>query len=460
MIRMDRPIRFATIIVFIGLYTALSSANANECTVFEPPVYYPGDGAGSSGICTADFNGDGTVDVAISSRWLDNVIIFSNDGNGNYSEYSETYIGENTTPRYVVAGDFNGDGHIDAATSNWNAHAGDPDDPNSYDGGSITVLLNDGTGVLSFHEDHVYLRASCLDIADLNGDGYLDIIAPHWDPKLGSSGPGIASILKNNGDGTFIEVANVPIGKLPRGIDVGDLDNDVDVDFAVSNIGDHRLTVVENLGDFNFIVHNPIPYVDGTKPRYVAIGDVTCDGWNDISVVHKKTNELLVYENHGNFNFSSFGTYPTSEDPHSVEVKDINGDCSHDVLVSHVGGNFVYIYENDGEGLLEKTVLESDHGPAHVISDDVNEDGRPDILTACVNGGYFNVHISETEQVGCEPLECRADLDNSGMVEVMDIIELISQWGTPCGPSDLNRSGVVDVLDIIELISVWGSECP
>ena len=113
MIRMDRPIRFATIIVFIGLYTALSSANANECTVFEPPVYYPGDGAGSSGICTADFNGDGTVDVAISSRWLDNVIIFSNDGIGNYSEYSETYIGENTTPRYVVAGDFNGDGHDD-----------------------------------------------------------------------------------------------------------------------------------------------------------------------------------------------------------------------------------------------------------------------------------------------------------------------------------------------------------
>jgi len=457
MIRIDMLSRFAAISTFIGITGYLPSALADTCDwAFAPVDFYEGSQAATSGICTADFTGDGWLDVAVANRGSDDVIVFANDGSSHFSLFSVTSIGVNSTPRYVVSSDFDGDGDIDAATSNWSAHE---DDPEGYSGGSAAVLLNDGAGNLVLSEEHIFLRTSCLDIADLNGDGHVDIIAPHWDPEVGSSGPGIASILKNNGDGTFAEVTEVPIGNLPRGIDVGDLDNDGDIDFAISNMGnDNSVTIVENLGNFTFAVRTPL--TEGATPRYVAIGDVTGDGLNDISVVHKVPNTLLVYKNDGDFSFSLFGVYPTADNPHSVEVEDVDGDCALDVLVSHVGENFVYLFRNDGVGNLDRLAIESLHGPAHVITADINEDGKPDVLTADVNGGYFNVHVSEIHQVGCGPLECRADLNNSGSVEVMDIIELISQWGAQCGPSDLNRNGVVDVLDIIELISVWGAGCP
>ncbi len=454
MIRIDIPIKFSVIVTFVG-FTG-SSALADTCEwSFSPVDYYEGIQAATSGICTADFTGDGWIDVAVANRGSDDVIVFANDGTSHFSALSVTSIGFESTPRYVVSADFDGDGDMDAATSNWNAHE---DDPIGYNGGSVAILLNDGTGFLTVSEEHVFLRTSCIDLADLNGDGYVDIIAPHWDPEVGSSGPGIASVLKNNGDGTFTEVAEVPIGNLPRGIDVGDLDNDGDIDFAISNMGsDDSVSMIENMGNFKFSVKTPL--TEGSTPRFVAIGDVTGDGLSDVSVVHKVPNTLLVYKNDGNFSFSLFGVYPTAENPHSVAVEDMNGDCELDVLVSHVGDNFVYLYANDGEGYLDRTEIESLHGPAHVITTDLNDDGKPDVLTADVNGGYFNVHISEIEQVGCP--QCYADLDGDGVIAVGDIIVLVSNWGSTCNiPSDINGNGQVEVLDIIVLIDHWGTVCP
>ena len=37
------------------------------------------------------------------------------------------------------------------------------------------MLLNDGSGVLTLTEEHLFLRTSCLDVADLNGDGIEEI---------------------------------------------------------------------------------------------------------------------------------------------------------------------------------------------------------------------------------------------------------------------------------------------
>ena len=454
-VRLEDCVKFLQVVVFIGIFTLPSYARSVDCELsYLPADFYEGSQAATSGICTADFTGDGWLDVAVANRGSDDVIVFRNDGTSHFEVHAIIPIGFESTPRYVVSGDFDGDGDLDAATSNWNAHE---DDPVGYNGGSTAILLNDGTGNLSVTEEHINLRTSCIDIADLNGDGYLDIIAPHWDPDVGSIGPGIATILKNNGNGTFEEVAQVPIGNLPRGIDVGDLDNDGDVDFAIANMGnDDSVTVVENLGNFTFAVKTPL--TEGTTPRYLAIGDVTGDGLNDISVVHKVPNTLLVYRNDGSFNFSLFGVYPTADNPHSVAVEDINGDCSTDVIVSHVGDNFVYLFKNDGFGNLDMYAMESLHGPAHVITADINEDGKPDVLTADVNGGYFNVHISEVQQVGCTA-ECRADLNNNGTVDVLDIIVLISQWGQPCSSADLDDSGFVDVSDIITLINVYGNIC-
>lgn len=57
---------------------------------------------------------------------------------------------------------------------------------------------------------------------------------------------------------------------------------------------------------------------------------------------------------------------------------------------------------------------------------------------------------------------CPADTDDSGTVDVGDLIDLLADWGVPCGatcPSDITGDGFVDVLDLIVLLADWGV-CP
>ena len=56
---------------------------------------------------------------------------------------------------------------------------------------------------------------------------------------------------------------------------------------------------------------------------------------------------------------------------------------------------------------------------------------------------------------------CPGDIDDSGSVEVNDVLSMLSAWG-PCAPpcpADLDGDGEVEVDDILALLSYWGG-CP
>lgn len=59
-----------------------------------------------------------------------------------------------------------------------------------------------------------------------------------------------------------------------------------------------------------------------------------------------------------------------------------------------------------------------------------------------------------------EEFQCRGDLDGSEVVDVLDLLELISKWGgcmdVSCYVADINHNGTVDVIDMLLLISLWG----
>jgi hypothetical protein len=73
-------------------------------------------------------------------------------------------------------------------------------------------------------------------------------------------------------------------------------------------------------------------------------------------------------------------------------------------------------------------------------------------------GGFpaWVVHVGPYDPDGGDT--CPADLDDDGEVAVLDLVELILQWGSD-GSADFNDDGIVDVLDLIELIGLWGP-CP
>jgi N-acetylneuraminic acid mutarotase len=113
-------------------------------------------------IATADFNGDGNLDLAITSRNLVTVLLGNGDGTFQYSPALAVSVSP-VNPVSIAAGDFNGDGIPDLAVT---------------DGNSSSVLILTGNGDGTFQVGSSYAVGSGpigMVAADLNGDGNLDL---------------------------------------------------------------------------------------------------------------------------------------------------------------------------------------------------------------------------------------------------------------------------------------------
>ncbi|MCH8345266.1 MAG: hypothetical protein IH983_14950, partial [Planctomycetes bacterium] len=52
---------------------------------------------------------------------------------------------------------------------------------------------------------------------------------------------------------------------------------------------------------------------------------------------------------------------------------------------------------------------------------------------------------------------CAADLDGNGSVGILDLLVLLSAWGTnPGHPADFDGDGTVGILDLLTLLANWG----
>ncbi|HRP61731.1 MAG TPA: hypothetical protein PK400_00375 [Phycisphaerales bacterium] len=86
--------------------------------------------------------------------------------------------------------------------------------------------------------------------------------------------------------------------------------------------------------------------------------------------------------------------------------------------------------------------------------------GQPDAGT--MSGGGFELTGGFWAGASAEPKQptCVGDLNNSGAVDVQDLLILLGAWGpNPAHPADLNNSGTVDVQDLLILLGAWGP-CP
>jgi hypothetical protein len=74
-----------------------------------------------------------------------------------------------------------------------------------------------------------------------------------------------------------------------------------------------------------------------------------------------------------------------------------------------------------------------------------------------IGAGSWNSARSDMSfELIAEAPSCVADLDDSGAVNVDDLLIVISSWGTPGGAGDVNGDGLVNVDDLLEVINAWG----
>ena len=129
----------------------------------------------ASSVAVADVDGDGLPDV-VSASILDNKIAwYRNRGGGNFAWSAANALGNQKlistageAPSCVVAGDLDGDGRVDLAVTSIN------DDTLAWFKGSVGP-----DGAVTFTRrvlSTTQLRAQAVSIADLNGDGRPDLL--------------------------------------------------------------------------------------------------------------------------------------------------------------------------------------------------------------------------------------------------------------------------------------------
>ena len=97
-------------------------------------------------------------------------------------------------------------------------------------------------------------------------------------------------------------------------------------------------------------------------------------------------------------------------------------------------------------------------------STDCNSDGIVDFGQirdgTLPDANHNNIPDCCETALGCDP--CRADIDQSGAVNGVDLAAVLNNWGTSGGKqprSDVNQDGLVDGADLAEVLNSWGA-CP
>jgi hypothetical protein len=299
------------------------------------------------------------------------VSVLLGKGDGTFRQQVQYAAG--AYPVAVGLADLNGDGKLDIVTENTDWYSTTP---------TVSLLLGNGDGTFQPHMDYPTGPGPYKEIAfaDLNGDGHLDVIVP--DSNDGGS-PGYVGVLLGNGDGTLQPYADYSTGAGDVSVAIGDFNGDRKLDIASANASASTVSVLLGNGDGTFQPH--VDYPLPTTTYSVVTADFNRDGKLDLALSTGGAGAAIyVLLGNGDGTFQPYVAYPTASNPVQVVAADFNGDGRLDLAAS-TGADTVSVLLGKGDGtfLRWKDFPIAPYGYALAVGD-LNNDGAIDVVTADV----------------------------------------------------------------------------
>jgi hypothetical protein len=272
---------------------------------------------GGSIEAVGDWNGDGKLDIVVGAIDVGESMAYLGDGKGGFIFSGGIGVYPDAPFGIAAVGDFNGDGKLDLA----------------FPGVGIALGNGDGTFQIPIFYS-VSFGGSAVTAADINGDGKLDLITNGL------------SVLLGNGDGTFTSAGGVNLGGGTNNISIGDFNGDGKLDVATwsSSAQGNSQTVMLLLGSGGGTFEPPISfpvgsYVNGVQT--LGLGDFNGDGRLDL-VLAGGTSTMLLLQNSVSLTPSSlaFGNQPigTTSLPQTLTLSNL-GTSTLSVGTIRITGN-------------------------------------------------------------------------------------------------------------------------
>ena len=408
-------------IVFTAADGIMILLGVGDGTFTEKTVYSTGPASNPQYVCVGDLNNDGQMDIVVAAKRSNSVVVFLGYGNGTFAPMITYSTGIGSEPWWLALGDANHDNRLDVISANTGTKTigillGNDDgtlaamisyptglksaprsvaaeDINNDNYLDILVLNADSTiDIFLGHRDGTLNITATFEtgqgsnpvsftVADLNSDNYTDIVVANtFNHNIG--------VFLGNGDGTFAAQTIYSTGftSQPYCIAVADVNHDKIADILVTDLSNDLVLIFYGSGNGTFELRRSYSTGLGSKPDGIITADLNNDQQLEIVVVLWGTGDVAVLTEYEAADFTYQKTYSTGPalQSFSVAVNDFNNDNKSDIVVSNSGADTLGIYFGSNSGEFMKKLfypIGIDSQPQYVITCDINNDNRVDIIS-------------------------------------------------------------------------------